>query len=75
MRYTFFLEGNKNCRVGTKTGSVGLAETQVSFRPKFVPFSYNFIGVVLLGSIRSTIQKKSGSVLYKKRITKRCFMT
>ena len=36
----FFLEGNKNCRVGTKkkkktkkTGSVGLVETRVFFRP------------------------------------------
>ena len=30
--FFFFLEGNKNCRVGTKkTGSIGLAETQVFF--------------------------------------------
>ena len=26
--FIFFLEG-KNCRVGTKTGSIGLAETQI----------------------------------------------
>ena len=33
--FLFFLEGNENCRVGTKqTGSVGLAETLVFFRPK-----------------------------------------
>ena len=32
--FIFFLEGNKNCRVGIKkTGSVGLVETQVFFRP------------------------------------------
>ena len=29
--FFFFFEGNKNCRVGTKIGSVGLVETQVYF--------------------------------------------
>ena len=33
--FIFFQNGNKNCRVGTKkSGSVGLAETQLFFRPK-----------------------------------------
>ena len=34
--FIFFLEGNKNCRIGTKkkTGSVRLVETRVFFRPK-----------------------------------------
>ena len=30
----FFLEGNKIAGSAQKTGSVGLAETQVFFRPK-----------------------------------------
>ena len=43
----FFLKGNNNCRVGTKTGSVGLMETRVfSYMPYVDCHSYHLLVLV-----------------------------